>query len=362
VLARNLALGFLITAIAAAQSAAAPLWTGSRYTVAQRDRAVQRGLEFIYKTSLDPDTFSDWGHDLLWCFYTISATAQNPQLRQSARTMGGERAKEWRRIHPTVPGDAGADDIADLVFGSDAAQRLGVPDAGMKEQLRRAAAHFSAVDFLRFDAAREPPSDILEPCEKCESPKIQSRYDIWLDALVTTYTGDRYGIKLGASYRDVIRWVTVMRPYPPRAELSNSAFLNVVYAITHVVYTLNAYGMYRLSPEWLPAEYQYLRDHLTDVVNLEDPETTGEFLDTLRAFGLTEADPLIRQGVEYLLSQQNADGSWGDVNDKHVYDRYHSTWTVVDGLRQYRWHGQRISFPHLQGVLDSGKPADSLPR
>ena len=86
--ARNIALGFLIPALAAAQSAAKPLWDGSHYTVAQRDSAVLRGLEFIYKSSLDSQTFSDWGHDLLWCFYTISATAQDPKLRQAARTMG----------------------------------------------------------------------------------------------------------------------------------------------------------------------------------------------------------------------------------------------------------------------------------
>ena len=258
-------------------------------------------------------------------------------------------------MHPGVPGDAGADDISDLAFGSAAAERLGVSDAGMKEQLHRAAARFSAVDFLRFDAPREPPKDTSEPCENCASPKIRSRYDVWLDALVTTYTGDSYGIRLGVPYRDVIRWVTAMRPYPPRAGLSNGAFLDVVYAITHVVYTLNGYGTYRLAPQWLPAEYQYLRENLAEIVKLDDFETTGEFLDTLRAFGLTEADPQIRAGVEYLLARQNADGSWSDVQRTDVYYRYHSTWTVVDGLRLYRWHGQRLSFPRLQRVI-AGSP------
>jgi hypothetical protein len=63
----------------------------------------------------------------------------------------------------------------------------------------------------------------------------------------------------------------------------------------------------------------------------------GEYLDSLRAFGLTSQDPLIRTGFEYLLSSQNPDGSWGDPQNRNVYGRYHPTWTAIDGLRDYRW-------------------------
>ncbi|HUA21057.1 MAG TPA: hypothetical protein VMB25_20055 [Bryobacteraceae bacterium] len=332
---RRLAVGLLLPALLCAQSSSTALWPGSRYTVADRDRAVHRGLAYIYRVASDPKNFADWGHDLLWCFYTISATAKDPQLRHDAKRMGRERAQEWRRIHSSAPSDADADEIADLVFGSDAAARLGVPDPRMKRALRRAAGRFSAVDFLAFDpAGNATPS-----------------YDVWSDALITTYTGDRYGVTLGASYPDVLRWIFRLRPYPPRASLGKSQFLDVAYAITHIVYTLNGYGTYRLSPDWLPAEFQYLKDYLMETVRLSDAETTGEFLDTLRAFGMTESDPLIQTGVEYVLSQQNPDGSWGDPHDTDVYNRYHSTWTAVDGLRQYRWRGMRLSFPAARKIL-----------
>jgi hypothetical protein len=363
--ARWLALWFLIPALLQAQSA--PLWPGAHYTTADRDRALERGLNFIYRVASDPKVFADWGHDLLWCLYTISDTAKDPKLRETARKMGHERALEWRRIHPVVPTTTDADELSDLVFGSDAADRLGARDPAFKQQVRKAARGFSVTDFLLFDPTREPPpSDIPGQCGTCKrwntrgatvcrycgAPLVmRNRYDVWADALVTTYTGEIYGVTLGARYRDVIRWIPDMRPYPARASINTKAFYDVTYAVTHIVYTLNDYNRYLLSPEWLPQEFQYLKANLEEAVKLEDPETMGEFLDTLRDFGMTEQDALIRSGVEYVLSKQNADGSWGDVADPDIYNRYHSTWTAIDGLREYGWHGKRLSFPGLKPLL-----------
>src|ERR1700676_3673926 len=188
----KLALWFLIPAVLPAQ--ATPLWPGARYTTADRDRALERGLNFIYRVASDPKVFADWGHDLLWCLYTISDTAKDTKLRETARKMGHERALEWRRIHAAVPTPIGADELSDLVYGSDAADRLGARDPGFKQQARKAARSFSATDFLLFDPVREPPpADVPD----------QNRYDVWTDALITTYTGDIYGVMLGAHYRDV---------------------------------------------------------------------------------------------------------------------------------------------------------------
>lgn len=368
---RKLTLGLLLPAILLAGSGTAPLWPGARYTVADRDVAIERGLEVIYRIASDPKNFAQYGSDLVWCLYTISATAKNPKLREMARKMGHERALEWRRIHTTVPADASADEVADLVYGSNAAYRLGARDPAMEEHLRQAAARYSVVDFLRFDAAREPPpSDLPKECSKCnrgnvrgatvcrycgEPLKMRNRYDVWCDALTTTYSGDVSGITLGAPYRDVIRWIAVMRPYRAQAALDLPDFYDVTYAITHVIYTLNDYQMYRLSPAWLQPEYQFLKTNFGEIIELEDPETLGEFLDTLRSFGMKESDALIRTGIEYMLSKQNADGSWGEAEDT-VYDRYHSTWTAVDGLRQYAWHGKGLSFPGLENLIRVSYP------
>jgi hypothetical protein len=329
----------------------------------ERDLAIKRGMEFIYRTACEPENLEMYGHDYLCCFHCIASTSKDVNLRRMARTMGRERALQWRREHPEVPVDADADAIAHLVFGSDAADRLGVGDTAFKEKIRAAAGRFNAQDYLGFDTAHEPPpGDVPDDCacgaynergrkscRRCKRRLIMlSAYAVWVDALTRSYIGERYGIRLGASFADVIKWLPTMRPYPTYDDGDNPDFYWAVYAVTHVVYTLNDYSLYSLSPSWLPHEYAFLKRNLRKAIAMEDPETMGEFLDTLKSFGLPEDHPLIVKGLGYLLSQQNPDGSWGDTEAEDIYARYHPTWTAIDGLRDYAWRGQRLSFPNLQ--------------
>jgi hypothetical protein len=184
-----------------------------------------------------------------------------------------------------------------------------------------------------------------------------SRYGIYIDALTRTCFAERLGVTLGARYLDVIKWLPALRPYRGREDGGNPDFVDSIYAVTHVVYTLNGYSMYKLSPRWLPDEYEFLRANLAEAIVMEDPETMGEFLDALKSFGLAENHPLIRKGMDYVLATQNADGSWGDLDTEDIYERYHPTWTAIDGLREYGWRGERLHFPKFMRLLQgTGTP------
>lgn len=331
-----------------------------------RKRAIDRGLDFIYRTACEPENFDEYGFDYLGCFHCIASTSKHRKLRQTARVMGRERARHWRRQNPNVPHDASADDVVCLVYGSYAADSLGVRDDRMKEQIRKAATKFTATDYFGFDPATEPPpQDLPDEC-RCEMMNdrgrrtcvecrrrltMSARYAVWQDALVGTYMGDCYGVRLGTSYADVIKWLPTMRPYPDFVPKDDWGFYDATYAVTHVVYTLNSYSCYQLSRTWLSAEYSFLKQNLTHAIVMEDPETMGEFLDTLKSFGMTENHPLILKGTDYLLATQNSDGSWGDMEADDIYNRYHPTWTAIDGLREYAWRGKRLSFPKVAPLL-----------
>jgi hypothetical protein len=321
---------------------------------ADRRRAIKRGLEFIYEIACNAEYFELYGFDLLCCFDCIDSTSKDLTLCRTARRMGRERARHWRREHARITSDLDADEIASLVFGCCSADRLGVVDNAFKESLRGAALQFGAEDYLGFDVANEPPpEDVPEDCEcgaynergrkRCHGCKrrlcMLSRYAVWTDAVTRSYHGERYGIRLGASFDDVIKWLPAMRPYPVYEDEDDPDFYWAIYGVTHVVYTLNDYSLYRLSPRRLPDEYAFLKLNLRNVMATKDAESVGEFLDTLRAFGLSSDHALIAEGENFLLEQQNADGSWGCPDDDDIYRRYHPTWTAIDGLREYAWRG-----------------------
>src|SRR6185503_15299100 len=100
-----------------------------KYRIAERRRAIERGMKFIYGAASDPQIFDDYGHDLVLFFQIIAATAEDAKLRGAARRMGRERARAWRRDYPALPDETDADIVAHMVFGSSAADRLGVTDA-----------------------------------------------------------------------------------------------------------------------------------------------------------------------------------------------------------------------------------------
>lgn len=333
----------------------------------RKTRAVRRGLDFLYDTACDPDSFESYGFDLLFCFHCISSTSQSTKLRAAARRMGRERARRWRREHKVVQPDVGAEEVFQLVFGSLAADSLGIRDASLRPQLRQAARRFSARDYFWFDPLVESPPEDAPECCACgvSSPRgrvrccgcrkklrMMGRYGAYIDALIVSYVGERHGVMLGARYADVLRWLPSMRPYRGYEGGNNKDFYWTAYAVTHVVYTLNGYSAYKLSPRWLPDEFAFLCEHLKQLIALEDAETAGEFLDNLKSFGLADEHPLIKEGTEFIINAQNADGSWGDAASDDIYERYHSTYTALNGIRDYARRRQALCFPKLKPLLN----------
>jgi hypothetical protein len=318
-------------------------------------------LAFIHTTAVVPEHFAQFGHDFLWCFCAIARTSADPELRQTAWNQGHALALRWRAGHSQVGQAAGAVELYGLASGSQSADCLGVPDESMKRAIRQAASHLTAEEVFGFDPAKEPPpADIPKTCRKCGKDNsrgtricqgcgtalvMQDPYGVWCDAVIVAYTGERYGVRLGGRFADVVQWLPRMFPYPAPPNTDEAAYRHAAYAITHVVYAFSDYNYYRLRREWLPREFDFLKANLVHSLRMEDPELLGEYLDTLKSFGLTQKDPLLASGIGFLLTHQNADGSWGDPAEPDIYNRYHSTWTAIDGLRDYAWQGERVSFP-----------------
>ncbi|MDX6497473.1 MAG: hypothetical protein QOG23_733 [Blastocatellia bacterium] len=334
--------------------------------IAGSETSIKRGLDFIYRVAGTPDGFDSYGTLSICCFALVGTTSRDVGLRQLTRSRAQKLAQRWTRAHPFVPHDASPDLIPRFILVRYALSRLGLRDVALNAQIRAAVKLFSAQELLGFNPVIEPPANDLPYqcecglknqrgrtfCKKCRRRlEIQSRYRVWMGALAGTYISGRCGMLFGARYPDVLKWLPTMRPYPAGIEEDVEFLRDAVYAVTHLVYTLNDYGTYRLRPSWLPREFAFLKANVASACERKDPELLGELLDSLKAFGLRASHPLIIRGTEYLLATQNEDGSWGDPNEENIRTRCHTTWTAIDGLRAYAWRGERLIRPELKSML-----------
>ena len=330
------------------------------------ESAIKRGFDFIYRLAATPAGFDSYGSLLVCCFALVGATSRDANLRQMARSRAQKLGKRWRRAHPKVPTDAGPDLVFDFLLVRYALSRIGSRDADLSAQIRDAGKRFSAQDLMGFDPLVEPPPSDLsytcdcglkndrgrKVCKKCRKRlEIQSSYRVWMRALVTTYISERCGVSLGAGYLDALKWLSAMRPYPVVGDEDVESVREAIYAVTHIVYTLNDYSTYRLRPAWLPQEFAFLKANVAAACERKDPEVLGELLDSLKAFGLGPGHPLIIKGSRYLLSNQNEDGSWGNPDEENIRTRCHTTWTVIDGLRSHAWRSERSIGPQVKSIL-----------
>lgn len=351
-----------------APDAGAPLFAGSRHTRAERDLAVQEGLRFIYETAADERAFREYASDYLWCFYSVAATASDRELRHRALIMGRDLAQRSRVLARSPLEAADADEVADRAMALEASEGLGVRDDAMRDALEARIPDFDAVAYLGFDPrAGMPPVKTYtltgeEACIAAGTPDADPEtctqaalaytdLDVFYDALITTYFGDRFGTPLGAPFAELIKWRSELLPYPTREELGEDAYYDLVYLVTHIVYTQTHYGQRQVEPSDLPEEHAFLESHVAAIMADDDPETYAEFIDTLEAFGETpDREPLLARAIDSLLDAQSEDGTWGEIDVEDAYDRFHPTWTAIDALKDYHYAGpdaasRRVTYP-----------------
>ena len=340
-------------------------------TTKQIDTAIGRGLDFLYRIGQRQKCFANYGSFLVCCFALLATTSRDPKLRSLGRERANQFLQRWTVLHPFLPGDASSDLLFEFILIHYARRRIGLRDTEGATALKRAARSFSASELLGFDPVKEPPPNDVpyrcgcnlqnprgrKVCKQCKCRlRIRSRYKVWMEALANTYVAERSGMLFGARYADVLKWMPEMQPYPTNED-DEEVLRDAIYAVTHVVYTLNDYGTYKLSPRWLRREFAFLKANVKSACTRKDPEILGELLDSLQAFGLTVTHPLIEHGTKYLLAEQNKDGSWGEPSEKNIRTRCHTTWTAIDGLRAYSWRGERLSRPELKSGLNGRSAA-----
>ena len=105
-----------------------------------------------------------------------------------------------------------------------------------------------------------------------------------------------------------------------------------------MIFTLSQWGQLRLQVQQLPHEYLFLLEHLPLIIEKRDIHLVGEFIQCLRIFGVEENNIAIRDGLQFLLEEQQDDGSWdnqmydGDFDTDLAYIAYHATMVAIQAL------------------------------
>lgn len=346
-----------LRALVAAPSPAyrAPVLASTSKALAQRRRSAAYGaLGFLDRVTRRRGVVEQYGSSLLYSFAFLATTAKDAQLAAWGEQIAWRCLGTWRRTRARAQAALSPTSLLDATFAIGAAARLGARDEETIRALNGWARHFEPVHLLGFDPlTTAPPENEIEACTcgangtagrrcgACGATRARvSRYKSFCVALTTAYCGDAVGVRLGANYADVLRWIGAIRPYP-RHPRDFTRYHEALYCITHVVYTLNDYGRYRLAREWLAEEFDFLTRALRVALEIGDPDMVGECLDSLMAFRIDERDEGFRAGIEFLLDAQHADGSFGDL-ELPPLARCHATWAALDGLREFRWRPERL--------------------
>ncbi|UCG33592.1 MAG: hypothetical protein JSU68_02955, partial [Phycisphaerales bacterium] len=117
------------------------------------------------------------------------------------------------------------------------------------------------------------------------------------------------------------------------------------YDLTHEVFVAFNYGLQRTQDHFGPEELAYTREVLPALVrryvNENNPDLTAEMISCMTYLGY-HGDDAYREGLDYLLDSQNANGTWGDYEryrpyygrylDQHVY--LHTTMVACRALME----------------------------
>lgn len=321
---------------------------------------IVKGVGFIESFASNRTHLKDYAADFLFFFVHIAATTNDPKLRSLALSKGKRLALEWRKMQ-RIPRKS--TELIHTLIAEQAAHDLGCIDIAFQKRLHKTLSIELIIDVLGFDPSKQPPpQDLTDECSNCGFQNLPSRtfckncrkklvklskYDVWLNAIVVTHHLKTHQLLGEYLFKETLKWLVYMRPYPAESVSLQGEAWEAAYAITHVIYGLTDYSLRPLKLAGLEAEFQYLVKSYKQAKDCYDLDLLGECIDALRSFEESKISAQVENGIEFLLANQNEDGSWGDVNHP-PHNRMHTTWTVIDAIRGYSWKNPAVTLEDFQ--------------
>lgn len=336
----------------------------------ERVLAVTKAIDRVYDMSLSDNNFNLFGNDMIQCFYDVASVTGEP-IRSKTLKYVEHLANRWKYTVMQegwkLEARPAPCEVIEVVTGMYCMERVGIRHDLKEEVLAFLAGEqaYSAREYFGWDPlGREGPP--RQGGWEVISDTTVSRFRLFSSSLIHSFYADRVGLALGCPFESIFQWLPMLRPYKGPADLSWQHYIDQCYLVTHVVFTANNWGELRLMPALFPHEYFFLRAHLPVHIFVRDVHLIAEFVESLRCFGCTDDDPLIRQGMRALLDSQAAQGIWDDTDNADNYRTYHATMCGAQALLAHKFRGFGPGIPAILPLLtrwaeedrDGGKNAE----
>lgn len=291
-----------------------------------REQSAARAVDFLAEYLRTPAHLSGVGSDGAGLFLELALTAESPALRARAEALAREHARRLAPLYLARGGLPDASRFADALELLLDAAAFGLDEATLGAALDQRFRRFRTED-ARYGIRLARP-DALED---------EPAFDLLLTAYTYERASARWPRRFPVRFRlaDALR-VLWRRPLAPwaTAGAAHTRAVESAYLATHLPLVLTEYSRHALPPEALGRWESYLRAHLEDYLRERDVELTAEVADMLRQLGeRDETHPPLCSLTRFLLSTQNADGSWGNWRAfPDPYDAIHPTWAALSGL------------------------------
>eukprot|EP00743_Colponemidia_sp_Colp-15_P008864 GILK01009674.1.p1 GENE.GILK01009674.1~~GILK01009674.1.p1 ORF type:complete len:1390 (-),score=270.93 GILK01009674.1:238-4362(-) len=333
-----------------------------------------RGMAYVDALAMkaheeQQDEFEDYGCEVAFLLRNVAGFAEG-KVREDALTRSTNLLSVWSSEFPLLKAGCDMNSVMGYLEAYVCKLRLGQIEseserARWRADIETGLAHNDLWEAFGFDFSKHClPTTKPDYCTHCSryndnssrvvcalcGLKLDSKIDYGCitEAVVWSSLFYEAQIHMEMSLTEILQLARKCRPYRGFDDLGMNFFKLQCYMITHILYVLSDWGTLLLPADRFPHEIQFLRSHLNQVIQLDDPELVGEFLQCLRIFGFHRGErkegngvvtfeggdeDLIR-GVCYLLDKEKRlklKGRWAPNTD-NFYTRYHASYCAVVGL------------------------------
>ena len=372
-----------------------------------RASAVNRGIEYIERISLDIGNFEDFGDQVIQLYYDIATVSgwNEELLRRRCLMYLEKNAERWHyeaRDKPwcDVPTNPTPQEIIAVIGSMYALERASLSSPYDKKEVSKfiVATSVDAVDddtssatpravgeggeaasddddvpydstvLIGWDPKNEPPpTNQSELCKDCgqrsdrdrkmcqtcgKQLDVVSNYRIFSNSLINTFYADNVAMPFGGhDYRTIFMHLPVLRPYKmwKFTDITWDHFWQECYLVTHIIFTLSNWGELSLDAKLFVHEYEFIKRIISIHLEQNDVHLVAECLECLKILGDDDNDPKVREAMEWLLAAQDVnDGSWDPV-DASPYDKFHATMCACQTLMVHKRRGHG---PGIVNVFD----------